>query len=212
MDFPPEPGSHDKRQVVRRRDASPDVLLVDAPPVRRPGDPRMPGEVSMTISPVPPSLDMTVTCTSGVVPISTRPPAVAPVPAISTATVTSREVDVRPGPSRVRPVPRLGPASTSVGERMSAVVFPFAPRSVPTILVPRGDGVPAVPSSVPPDYHTLSSSLTSSGQSATPSSQTMAWGDSVPLSPGRCPGGTLSRSSGNRICGHYWSKLHVKLN
>ena len=32
---PPEPVSHDKRQVVRRRDASPDVLLVDAPPVRR---------------------------------------------------------------------------------------------------------------------------------------------------------------------------------
>ena len=58
VDFPPEP---DKRQVVRRRDASPDVLLVDAPPVRRLGDPRrsvarvppgkcMPGEVSMTIS------------------------------------------------------------------------------------------------------------------------------------------------------------------
>ena len=41
---------------------------------------------------------------------------------------------------------------------------------------------------VPPDYPTPSSS-TSSGQSATPSSQTMAWGDaidsSVPLSPNR---------------------------
>ena len=78
VDFPLEPVSHDKRQVVRRRDASPDVLLVDAPPVRRPGDPRrsvarislgkrMPGEASMTISPVPPSLDMTATCASGVV-------------------------------------------------------------------------------------------------------------------------------------------------
>ena len=43
------------------------------------------------------------------------------------------------------------------------------------------------PLSVPPDFSTLSSSLTSYGQSATPSSQSMAWGDvsdsSVPLSP-----------------------------
>ena len=45
-----------------------------------------------------------------------------------------------------------------------------------TILVPRGDGGPAIPPSVPPDYPTPSSSLTSSSQSATPSSQTMAWG------------------------------------
>ena len=110
--------------LFRRRDASPDVLLVDAPPVHRPGDPRrsvamvppgkrMPGEVSITISPVPPSLDMTVTCTSGVVPMSTQRPAVTPVPAMSTASVTSREVDFSLRPSRVRPVPRLGPASTS---------------------------------------------------------------------------------------------------
>ena len=193
VNFPPEPGSHDKRQVVRRCDASPDVLPVAAPPVRRTGDPRrsvaqvppgkrMPGEVSMTISPVPPSLDMTVTCASGVVPMLTQPPAVTTVPAMSTATVTSREVDVRPGPSRVRPHPRLGPA----------VVLPFTPRSVPPILVPRGDGGPAIPPSVPPDYPTPSSS-TSSGQSATPSSQTMAWGDasnsSVPLSPNRVRAG-----------------------
>ena len=147
----------------------------------------------MTISPVPPSLDMTVTCTSGVVPMSTHPPAVTPVPAMSTATATSREVDVHPGPSRARPVLQLGPASTSVGERVPAVVLPFMPRSVPTILVPRGDGVPAVPSSFPPDYPTPSSSLTSSGQSATPSSQTMAWGyagdSSVPLSPNRVRAG-----------------------
>ena len=187
VDFPPEPVSHDKRQFVRRRDASPDVLLVDAPPVRRPGDPRwsvarvppgkrMPGEVSMTISPVPPSLDMTVMCASRVVPMSTQPPAVTSVPAMSMATVTSREVDVRPGPSRVRPVPRLGLASTSVGERVPAVVLSFTPRSVPTLPVPMGDGVPAVPSSVPPDCPTPSSSLTSSGQSATPSSQTLVWG------------------------------------
>ena len=146
----------------------------------------------MTISPVPPSLDMTATCASGVVQMSTQPPAITPVPAMSTATVTSREVDVRPGPSRVRPVPRLGLASTSVGERVPAVVLPFMPRSVPTILVPRGDSVPAIPPSVPPDCPTPSSSLMSSGQSATPS-QTMAWGDagdsSVPLSPNRVQAG-----------------------
>ena len=147
----------------------------------------------MTISPVPPSFDMTVTCTSGVVPMSTQPPAVTPVPAMSTATVTSREVDVCPGPSRVRPVSRLGPESTSVRERVPAVVLSFTPRSVPTIPVPMGNGVPAVPSSVPPDCPTPPSSLMSSGQSATPSSQTLAWGDagdsSVPLSPNRVQAG-----------------------
>ena len=144
VDFPPEP---DKRQVVRRRDASLDVLLVDAPPVRRLGDPRrsvarvppgkcMPGEVSMTISPVPPSLDMTVTCASGVVPMSTQPPVVIPVLAMSTATVTSREVDVHPGLSRVSPVPRLGPASTSVGERVPAVVQDTLGRALPNSTMP----------------------------------------------------------------------------
>ena len=144
VDFPPEPVSLDKRQVVRIRDVSPDVLLVDAPPVRRPGDPRrsvarvasgkrMPGEVSMTVSPVPPSLDMTVMCTSGVVPMSTQPPAVTSIPAKSTATVTSREVDVHPGSSNVGPVPRLGPASTSVRERVLAVVLPFTPMSEHTV-------------------------------------------------------------------------------
>ena len=40
VDFPPEPVSRDKRQVVRRSDASPDVLVVEAPPGGRPGDPR----------------------------------------------------------------------------------------------------------------------------------------------------------------------------
>ena len=75
-----------------------DVLLVDAPPVRRPGGPRrsvtrvplgkrMPGEVSMTISPVPPSMDVTFTCASGVVPMPTQPAAVTTVPAMSMATV-----------------------------------------------------------------------------------------------------------------------------
>ena len=38
--FPPEPVSHDKRQVVGRQDASPNVLLVNAPPIRRAGGPR----------------------------------------------------------------------------------------------------------------------------------------------------------------------------
>ena len=91
----------------------------------------------MTISPIPPSLDMTATCASGVVPI-TQLPVVTTVPAMSTATATSREVDVHPGPSRVRPHPRLGLASTLVGEGVPAVVLPFTPRSVPPILVPRG--------------------------------------------------------------------------
>ena len=140
----------------------------------------------MTVSPVPPSLDMTVMCASGVVPMSTQPPAVTSVRAMSTATVTSREVDVRPGPSKVRLVLRLGPASTSVGGRV---------KSVPTIPVSMGDGVPAVTSSTAPDCPTPSSSLPSSGQSATPSSQTLAWGDagdsSVPLSPNRVQAGAL---------------------
>ena len=61
VDFPPEPVALDTRQVVCRRDASPDVPLVD------PSGKRMPGEVSMTVSPVPPLLDTTVTCASGVV-------------------------------------------------------------------------------------------------------------------------------------------------
>ena len=117
VDFPPEPVSRDERQVVRRREASPDVLLVDAPPERRAGDPRrsvarvasgkrMLGEVSMTVSPVPPLLDMTVTCTSGVVPMSTQPPGATSVLARCTATVTSREVDVLQGPSIGGPVLR----------------------------------------------------------------------------------------------------------
>ena len=164
MDFPPEPVSRDKRQVVRRRDASPDVLLVDAPPARQAGDPRrsvarvasgkrMPGEVSMTVSPVPPLLDMTVTYTSGVVPMSTQPPGVTSVLAKRTATVTSREVDVPQGPSIGGLVLRSGSAVTLMGERK-----------------------PAIASSTVPDCLPPSSSLPPSGQSATPSSQTIAWG------------------------------------
>ena len=143
------PVPHDRRQVVCRQDASPDVLLVDAPLVRRPGGPRrsitrvppgkhMPGEVSMgevsmTISPVAPSMDRTVR--------------------------------------------RLGPAATSVGEGVPTVVLSFTPRSVPTISGPMDSDVPAVPLSVPLGCPTPSSSLTSSGQSATPPPQTLAWGD-----------------------------------
>ena len=57
-----------------------------------------------------------------------------------------------------------------------AVMLSFTPKSVPTTPVPMEDGVPTVTSSIPPDCPTPSSSLTSSGQSATPSSQTLAWG------------------------------------
>ena len=146
MDFPPEPVSRDKRQVVRRRDASPDVLLVDATPVCWPGDPRrsvarvasgkrMPGEVSMTVTPVPPSVDMTATCTTGVVPMSTQPPVVTSVPAMSTATITSRVIDVRVGRSDVDPVPRLGPASSSAKERAPAVMLTSQPLSGPPVAV-----------------------------------------------------------------------------
>ena len=77
VDLPIESVSHDKRQVFRIRDVSPDVQIVDASQVGRAWDSqrpvvsvasgkRMPGKVSMVISRAPLSLDMTVTCTSGV--------------------------------------------------------------------------------------------------------------------------------------------------
>ena len=152
VDFPPEPVSRDKQHVFRRCDASPDVMLVDAPPVRRPGDPRrsvarvasgkcMPGEVYMTVSPVSPSVDMTVTCTTGGVPMSTQPPVVTSVPAMSTATVTSRMRDVRVGRTDVDPVPRLRPASSSAKER---VALSSTPLSGPPVAVWVGESVPAV--------------------------------------------------------------------
>ena len=134
---------------------------------------------------MPRSLDMTVTCGSGVVPMSTQPPAVTPVP----ATVTSREVDVRPGPSRVRPVPWLGPASTSVGERVPAVVLSFTLRSVPTILVPMGDGVPAVPSSVPPDCPTPVFFVDVVRPVGHSFFSDVSLGGAVPLSPNHIQGG-----------------------
>ena len=217
VDFPPEPVSRDKQQVVRMRDVSPDVLLVDASMARWSGDPqrsvarvtlgkRMPGEVSMTVSPVPPSVDMTVTCTNRVVPMSTQTPVVTSVPAMSTATVTSRENDVREGRSDVDPVPRLGPASSSAEERVPAVALSSPPLSGPPVAVLVGESVPAVElSSALMSEHTVpvpmgecvpavdSFSMPSSGRSSTPSSQTLAWGDagdsSVPLSPNRVQAG-----------------------
>ena len=67
---------------------------------------RMPGKVSTAISRAPPSLNLTVTCTSGVVMTHVQPPAVTSDPAMSTATVTSRDVEISPGTSDVAPVPR----------------------------------------------------------------------------------------------------------
>ena len=116
----------------------------------------------------------------------------APAPAMSTATVTSREVDVRPGPLRVWSLPRLGPASTSVREGAGHGT-PFYAEVGAYYSGPEGGWWASRPPSVPPDYPTPSSLLTSSGQSATPSSQTMVWGDvsdsSVPLSPNRVRAG-----------------------
>ena len=79
--------AHDKRQVIRICDVSPDVLLVDdsqvgrawdsqRPVVRVASGKRMPGKVSTAISRAPLSLDMTATCTSGVATTAVQPPAV----------------------------------------------------------------------------------------------------------------------------------------
>ena len=215
--------SHLKRQVVQIHDVSPDVLIVDASQARRSGDPqwyvlsvssgkRIPGEA---VSPVPPSLDMTVMCTSGVVPMSTQPPVVTSIPAMSTATVASREIDVRPGPSDVDPVPRLCPgssdvdpvprlcpASSSVGDSVPAVALSSPTLSGLPVTVLVGGNMSAIElSSMPLSEHTVpvtmgkcvpavdSFSTPSSGQSSATSSQTLAWGDAgdslVPLSPNR---------------------------
>ena len=118
VDLPPESVSHDRRQVIRIRDVSPYVLIVDASQVGWAWDSQQSvlsvasskyilGEVSMAVSPAPLSLDMTVTCTctSGVIPMSAQPPAVTSIPVLSTATITSREIDVNTGSSDVDPVP-----------------------------------------------------------------------------------------------------------
>ena len=57
----------------------------------------------MTISPVPLSLDMTVTCASGVIPMSMQPPAVTPVPAMSTDIVRDATSFLRPFFFRLMP-------------------------------------------------------------------------------------------------------------
>ena len=106
---------------------------------------------------------------------------------LSPATVISRDVEIHLGPWTDHTVQRLGPAATSVGEGVPTVVLSFTLRSVSTSSVPMGSDVPVVPLSVPLGCPTPSSSVTSSGQSTTPSSQTLVWGDTgdslVPLFP-----------------------------
>ena len=160
----------------------------------------------MTVSPVLPSVDMTVTCTTGVVPMSTQPPLVSSVPAMSTATVTSREIDVCVGQSYAYQVPRLGPASSSAEERVPAIALSSHPLSGPPVALLVGESVPAVDlSSALMSEHTVpvpmgecvpavdSFSMPSSSRSTTHSSRTLAWGDagdsSVPLSPNRVQAG-----------------------
>ena len=76
VDLPSESVSHDKRQVIRIRDVSPDVLIVDVSQVGRAWDSRrtvssgvsgkrMPGKVTMAISRTPLPLAMTDLCISG---------------------------------------------------------------------------------------------------------------------------------------------------
>ena len=194
VDLPIESVSHDKRQVIRIRDVSQDVQIVDASQVGRAWNSRspvssvasgkrMPGKVSMAISRAPLSLDMTVTCTSGVAPASAHSPAVTSNPAMSTATITSIEVDVSTRSSDVAPVPGLEPVSFPVGERVPALELSSPPLSELPDPVPVVESEPAV--------NLPSSPL--SGQSSPVSSQTLAWGDagdsSVPLSPNRVQAG-----------------------
>ena len=76
-DLPLEYVAHDKRQVIRIHDVSPDVLLVDDSQVGRAWDSQrpvvrvasgkcMPGKASTAIFRAPLSLDMTAMCISGV--------------------------------------------------------------------------------------------------------------------------------------------------
>ena len=167
---------------------------------------RMLGEVSLAVSPAPLSLDMTVTCTSGVVPMSAQPPAVTSILAMSTATITSPEIDVNTGSSDVDPVPRLGPVSTSMGESVPAVELSSPPLSDQPDPVPVGESMPDVELSSPslsdqPDPVPVvesvpavdSSSSPLSGPSSPASSQTLAWGQFVPQ---LCSGGALPGRSG----------------
>ena len=196
VDLPLESVVNDKRQVIRIRDVSPDVVLLDDSQVGRAGDSHrpvrrvaagkcMPAKVSTAISRAPLSLDMTVKCTAGVASRTAQPPAVTSHPAISTATVTSREVEICTGTSDVAPVRRLEPNSVLVGEGVPAVAHSSPP------LFESPDPVPVVESG-PPDVELPSSP--SSGQSSYVSSQTLAWEDagdsSVPLSPNRVQEGS----------------------
>ena len=110
VNLPLESVVNDKRQVIRIRDVSPDILLVDDSQVGRAGDShrpvmrvasvkRMQGKVSTAISRAPLLLDMTVKCTAGVATKAAQPPAVTSHPAISTATVTSKEAEISTGTS-----------------------------------------------------------------------------------------------------------------
>ena len=105
-----------------------------------------------------------------------QPPAVTSHPAIGTATVTSKEAEIYTGTSDVAPVRRLEQDSVLVGEGVPAI----AQSSLPLFESP--DPVPVVESGSP-DVELPSSS----GQSSSVSSQTLAWEDagdsSVPLSP-----------------------------
>ena len=116
VDLPPESVSHEKRQVIRIRDVSPDVQIVDVSQVGRAWDSRL--TVSSGVSgrrmPLP-------LCTSSVDQMSTHPPAVTPIPATSTATIASREIDVTPGSSDHDPVQGLGPVTVPAVESVPAV-------------------------------------------------------------------------------------------
>ena len=186
---------HDKRQVIRIRDVSPDVLIVDDSQVGRAWDSqrpavcvssgkRMPGKVSTAISQAPPSLDLTVICTSRVATTPVQPPAVTSDPAMSTATVTSREVEISLGTSDVAPVPRSKPNSILVGKGL-----PTFKHSSP-------------PLSEPPDPGPVVSPL--SGQSSYVSARMLVWceaGDSsVPLSPNCVQAGHFRTRAVSSMC------------
>ena len=131
---------------------------------------------------------MTVTCTSGVEPMSAHPPAVTSIPAMSTAITTCGEIDVAP-------VPRLEPVSVPVGESVPAVELFSPPLSEQPVPIPVVESVPAV------DF----SSSPLSGQSSPASSQTLAWGGggagdlSVPLSPNHVQAGRSQDGGGQSV-------------
>ena len=124
VDLPPESVSHDKRQVIRICDISPDVQIVDVSQVGWAWDSRR--TVSSGVSGKRMPLPM---CTSGVDQMSTHPPAVTPIPATSMATIASRDFDVAPGSSDLGPVPELGPVSVPVVESVPAVELSSPPLS-----------------------------------------------------------------------------------